>query len=158
MTKENLSRLQALEREHQIRMYPSVPEHGLAKSKFSDNSANNLTKSIVSFLNFSGHFAERINTMGVYRAAKKVKDVDGITRTVGKGTYTKSTSTNGSSDISATISGRSVKIEVKMKTDRQSQAQKDYEKRTIQAGGFYFIAKDFDSFIEWYDELLNKIS
>lgn len=151
MTKENLSRLQALEREHQIRMYPSVPEHGLAKSKFSDNSANNLTKAIVSFLNFSGHFAERINTMGVYRAAKKVKDVDGITRTVGKGTYTKSTSTNGSADISATISGRSVKIEVKFKGDRMSEAQKEYAARTAAAGGIYYVARDFDSFIEWYD-------
>lgn len=151
MNKENKQRLEALEREHQRRMYPSLPEHALAKSKFSDSSANGLTKVIVSFLNYSGHFAERINTMGVYRAAKKVKDVDGITRTVGKGTYTKSTSTNGSADISATISGRSVKIEVKYKGDRMSEAQKDYAARTQAAGGIYYVAKDFDSFIEWYD-------
>ena len=152
MNKENKQRLEALEREHQRKMYPSLPEHALAKSKFSDSSANGLTKAIVSFLNYSGHFAERINTMGVYRGAKKVKDVDGITRTVGKGSYTKSTSTKGSADISATISGRSVKIEVKYGKDRMSEAQRDYAARTAAAGGLYFIAKDFDSFIEWYDD------
>lgn len=151
MNKQNKERLQVLEYRHQREIYPSIPEHAIAKSKFSDSSANGLTKCIVSFLNFSGHFAERINTMGVYRAAKKVKDVDGITRTVGKGTYTKSTSTNGSSDISATISGRSVKIEVKYGKDRMSEAQKEYAARTAAAGGIYYVARDFDSFIEWYD-------
>jgi hypothetical protein len=41
--------------------------------------------------------------------------------------WTKGTSTAGSADISATIKGRSVKIEVKIGKDRQSEAQKKYQ-------------------------------
>ena len=37
---------------------------------YSDNTANGLTKCIVDWLNFSGHYANRINTMGVARVEK----------------------------------------------------------------------------------------
>jgi hypothetical protein len=71
--------------------------------------------------------------------------------------YIKGTSTNGTADISATIKGRSVKIEVKIGKDRQSDAQKQYEQDVIKAGGLYFIARDFDSFIEWYDKIILEL-
>ena len=64
--------------------------------------------------------------------------------------------TKGSADISATIAGRSVKIEVKIGLDRQSEAQRRYQATVERAGGLYFIAKDFTSFIEWYSEKLNR--
>jgi hypothetical protein len=69
-------------------------------------------------------------------------------------TWTKSTSTPGSADISATIKGRSVKIEVKIGKDRQSEAQKRYQDAIESAGGVYIIARDFDSFVEWYDQFI----
>ena len=66
--------------------------------------------------------------------------------------------TKGTADISATIPiyaackiGLSVKIEVKIGKDRQSEDQKKYEKSIINAGGVYYIAKDFNSFYEWYN-------
>jgi hypothetical protein len=68
--------------------------------------------------------------------------------------WVKSTSTRGSADISATINGRSVKIEVKVGADRQSQAQKVYQEQVEKAGGLYFIAKDFESVVEWYNNLI----
>ncbi|KAF2380358.1 hypothetical protein BSN82_16780, partial [Acinetobacter baylyi] len=73
--------------------------------------------------------------MGVYR--KKYR-TDGVA--IG-GQWTKGTGTPGSADISATIKGRSVKIEVKYGKDRQSQAQKDYQKAIEKAGGTYIIVK-----------------
>jgi hypothetical protein len=52
----------------------------------------------------------------------------------------------------ATINGRSVKIEVKKGRDYQSQAQQEYQESIIKAGGIYFIAKDFEMFLNWYDK------
>ena len=112
MNKISKAILEEIERDYLMEKYPSVPYTALAKSKWNDKTANGLTQCIVKFLDMSGHQAERINTMGVYRGPKKVRDVDGITRTIGKGKYTKSTGTKGSADISATINGKSVKTEL----------------------------------------------
>ncbi len=156
MKKENKQRIQALEWDHLKAKHPLVPEHCLAKTAWSDKTANGLTKMIVSFIQMSGYQAERINTMGTYRAAKKYTNMDGVTRTIGKGSWTRSGSTPGSADISATIKGRSVKIEVKIGRDSQSQLQKAYQETVENAGGTYIIAKDFDQFIEWYDAYMEK--
>ena len=71
--------------------------------------------------------------------------------------FTPSTGTKGSADISAIIQGRSVKIEVKFGKDRQSEVQKQYQESVESAGGIYYIAKDFDSFILFYNNLLAYI-
>ena len=155
MNKTSKAIIEEIERDYLQEKYPAVPLTALARTKWNDSTANGLTKCIVQFLQMSGHQAERINTMGVYRGPKKVKDVDGITRTIGKGTYTKSTSTKGSADISATIRGRSVKIEVKIGKDRQSEAQKRYQEMIERAGGVYIIAKNFDDFVEWYENFVS---
>ena len=150
MNKENKKRYQDIELAYLKDKHPMVPESYLARQSITDKTANGLTKMIVSFIQMSGYQAERINTMGTYRAAKKYTNLDGVTRSVGKGSYTKSGSTPGSADISATIKGRSVKIEVKM-NDKQSDAQKAYEKAIVSAGGIYIICRNFDEFLEWYD-------
>jgi hypothetical protein len=155
MKRENKQLLQALERAHQRIAYPNMPEHALAGTNWQDNSANALTKSIVGFLNLSGHFAERINTMGTYRAGRKIAVGEGHRMTPGK--YVPTTGVKGSADISCTINGKSVKIEVKYAKDRMSEAQKEYAQRTEAAGGIYYIARDFDSFKEWYDELIKTL-
>lgn len=69
--------------------------------------------------------------------------------------WTKGTGTAGSADISATIKGRSVKIEVKIGKDRQSDAQKKYQEMIERAGGVYIIAKNFDEFVEWYNNFVS---
>ena len=154
MNRQNKERLTALERAHLQERYPSVPDHALAMSKWSDTSANGLTKCVTAWIQLNGYQAERINTMGVYREAAKIKDLDGISRTVGKGKWTKSTSTAGSADISATIKGRSVKIEIKYGRDVQSDAQKRYQESIERAGGIYLIVTNFDIFVTWYDAFI----
>jgi hypothetical protein len=67
------------------------------------------------------------------------------------GKWTPGQSTKGTADISATIRGRSVKIEIKYGKDRQSDAQKEYQAAIERAGGVYIIVRDFDSFVEWYE-------
>lgn len=135
---------------HRERKAPSMPAKYITGTKHSDSSANGLTKAIIGFINLSGQQAERINTMGrMVDRTKIVKDVVGFQHRIGSVEWQKGTGTKGSSDISATIKGLSVKIEVKMK-DRQSDAQKAYEESITQAGGIYVIFRDFTSFVKWY--------
>ena len=61
--------------------------------------------------------------------------------------------TKGSADISATIQGKSVKIEIKWGNDRQSPAQAKYQAEIVQAGGIYLIVHTFDQFYDWYKTL-----
>jgi hypothetical protein len=150
MNKENKQRLEALKLANDIERHPSFPEAYFVKKKWDDKTANGLTKAITSFIQFNGFQAERINTMGTARENKRT---DG--KVIGV-TWTKGTSTAGSADISATIRGRSVKIEVKVGKDRQSDAQKRYQESIERAGGVYMIARDFDSFVEWFDEFVKQ--
>jgi hypothetical protein len=154
MNKENKQRLIDLETAHLKEKYPSMPEFALAKTKWSDSSANALTKAVTSFINLSGYQAERINTTGMWRQGAKLKVGEGIRQMPGK--WTKGTGTKGSADISATINGRSVKIEIKYGKDRQSDDQIKYQEMIEKAGGIYIIVKNFDDFIQWFDLFISK--
>jgi len=121
-----LDRLKQLKQEAMLESYPNVPKYAISAPKYEDKTANGLTKCIIEFLQLSNHQAERINTMGrPIDNRKQVTDVIGRTKTIGSMTWGKSTATKGSADISATIQGKSVKIEVKIGKDRQSQDQKN---------------------------------
>lgn len=110
---------------------------------YTDKTANGLTKAIVKYITYRGYQAERISSSG--RMIPKN----------GKMIYIPGTSRNGTADISATIQGRSVKIEVKIGKDRQSDVQLSYQKEVERAGGIYYIAKDFQSFYDWVNQLIN---
>ena len=135
--------------------YPNVPY--LTKHQYSDKTANGLTRAIIDFVRLRGGQAERINTTGrpIDRRIAYT-NVVGMTRTVGSIEWVKGTGIRGSADISATIKGHSVKIEVKIGNDRQSLAQKEYQKNIEAARGIYYIARDFTSFVEWYYSKFGK--
>lgn len=135
------------------RQHPNMKAAYLGKYKYRDDTANGLTKCIVDFIRLKGYQAERINTTGIpIDTSRQVTDILGHARTIGGVHWRSGGGTNGSADISATIKGQSVKVEVKIGKDRQSEAQKEYQKQVEQAGGLYFIAKDFTAFVEWYNE------
>ena len=147
-----------LKTQEQRKQYPNVPEHGMKSVKYEDKSANGLTRCILDWLNLSGHFAERISTMGrMIDNRKTYTDVIGRTKTIGTAKYIPTTGTKGSADISATINGKSVKIEVKIGTDRQSEAQKEYQDKTEKSGGIYLIAKDFEGFYQEYKKIIEMV-
>ncbi|UKI18255.1 MAG: hypothetical protein L6V80_01540 [Bacteroidales bacterium] len=123
--------------------HPNFPEYAVPSQSYRDDTANGLTRCVVDFIRFHGGQAERINTTGVPEQRG------------GRIVWRKSNTTKGSADISATIAGRSVKIEVKIGPDRQSEAQRRYQATIEQAGGLYFIAKDFTTFVEWFDDTFN---
>ena len=131
--------------------YPSVPIESLPKPKYNDRTANGLTRCIIDFLTLKDHQAERIgNTGRMVDNRTTYTDVLGRSRTIGGTEWIKGTGTDGTADISATIAGKSVKIEVKIGKDKQSQKQKEYQAAIERAGGLYFIAKSFDMFYLWY--------
>ncbi len=68
--------------------------------------------------------------------------------------WIKSTTQNGTADISATIQGHSVKIEIKCKAtgdNCQSEAQKEYQRQIEKSGGVYLIVTTFEDFYSWFN-------
>ena len=155
-----LKDLSILQWQHDCSKTQMRPDY-VPKTKFSDTTANGLTKAVVTFLNLSGHQAERISTTGRYiDNSKIVTDVTGAQRVLGKGKWIKGSGVSGSADISSTINvkgiGLSVKFEVKMK-DRQSEHQKIYEQDIKKAGGQYYVVHNFPEFIEYYNKVLTSL-
>lgn len=151
MKKSNLVKQFEMELwQHECDTHPALVQHA-AETPFpieayipmpsrEDSTANGLTRCIIDFIKLRGGQAERVSIMG-----RPIKQANGNYM------FGKSHMTKGTADISATIRGRSVKIEVKIGADRQSDAQRKYQADIERAGGLYYIARDFDSFVEWYN-------
>jgi hypothetical protein len=139
--------------------YPQTPLAYIPKPKYSDATANGLQKCIIDFLRFNNWQCERIAVTGRYiDNSKVVTDCLGNKRKIGTGKYIPSSMQKGSSDLSATIAGRSVKIEIKIGNDKQSDYQKQYEAEVIRAGGQYWIVRTFEGFIQMYNDLIKENS
>jgi hypothetical protein len=154
MNKANKDKLRALEIEQLTTKYPSMRPELIPLTDWKDTSANGLTKCIIFWINAMGGQAERISNQGQYREGKKIDVGTGeiAYKKQLPGKWTPGQGTKGTADISATIRGRSVKIEVKYGRDVQSDAQKQYQEMIEKAGGVYIIAKSFDDFVMWYEK------
>jgi hypothetical protein len=149
---QSLKDLEKLSLEAKVVKCPNTPPHYLVAEKFRDDTANGLTKAIIAHLRLNGHQAERISTTGrPIDNRKTFTDVLGKKRTIGTLKWIPGTGTNGSADISATIAGKSVKLEVKIGSDRQSHSQREYQQSIVLAGGIYFIVTSYDQFLNWYN-------
>ncbi len=143
--------LEALSFARDVARHPTIDPRFLAPTKYRDDNANALTKCVIDFLNLSGHMAERINCTGRYMdRSQTFEDVTGKVRTIGTGQWIPTSGMKGTADISAPINGRSVKIEIKMK-DKQSEVQREYQRRIEAAGGVYLIVRSFAEFMTWYN-------
>ena len=143
--------LEALSFARDVARHPTIDPRFLAPTKYRDDNANSLTRCVIDFLNLSGHMAERINCTGRYMdRSQTFEDVTGKVRTIGTGQWIPTSGMKGTADISATINGRSVKIEIKMK-DKQSEVQREYQRRIEAAGGVYLIVRSFAEFMTWYN-------
>jgi len=106
-------------------------------NKKKQSPANALTDAVITYIKLKGGIAYRINNMGVYDAKL--------------GKFRTSGTKKGIPDIIGIHKGRFIGVEIKIGKDRQSDDQKLREQEIIKAGGYYYIAKEFDSFKIWYD-------
>ncbi len=133
------------------RRYPGIPPELLYCKPIKANSANELTNAVIKFIRLTGGQAERISVTGrVINSRRTYTDILGHRKQIGSVKYIPSAMTKGSADISATIQGKSVKIEIKWGHDRQSLAQARYQSEIEKAGGIYLIVHTFDEFYDWY--------
>ena len=152
---EAIKQLETLAFQQLRAKYPQTPEAYLPRERFNDKTANQLTKSIITWLRLNGHFAERINTMGVpIDKRKMITDCIGRKRQIGSLTWRRSTSTRGSADIHSLVNGRAIYIEVKANGDRMRPEQWEYKKQVEAAGGLYITATSFEKFLNQYMELV----
>ncbi|MFW6275426.1 MAG: hypothetical protein ACOC2M_02190 [bacterium] len=133
----------------------NLPEYARSRNKFRDDTANGLTKCVLTFLKIHGKQGERVAPTGrMVDQTQKFTDTLGYTRRIGSTKYIKSSMQPGSADISAIVNGRAIKIEVKMPGDRQSEKQKIYQTNVESAGGIYLIVRNFTDFVEWYENFI----
>lgn len=131
----------------------------VVKVKFTDNTANGLTKAVIAALKLHGCQAERVSVEG--RVIDTRQRING--RLIGEVKRIPSSGSRGSADVSSTIPvtigghklGISVKWEIKMKDD-QSPDQVKYQEHIEQSGGHYFIVRSFEDFWDKYQLVINK--
>lgn len=153
---EGLKELKRLAYEASKAKYPSLPDHARVIHKYSDKSANSLTKCVIDYVNFKHGFAERVANSGRYiDDSKIVTDCLGIRKIIGSGKWIKGSGVNGSADVHFIYKGISVKTEIKMK-DSQSEAQKRYQKSIEEAGGHYWIVRSFNEFLQKFNETFQE--
>ena len=119
------------------------------KTKQPDcRKANGLTQSIINFLLWNGHRATRVSSTGRMIGQKNNHLYGGL-----KQKYIPGTTRKGAADISATIKGRSIMIEVKVGADKPSEHQLKEQELERKAGGIYEFCKTFEDFLILYDSL-----
>lgn len=101
------------------------------------SKASELTNQIINHIYQCGGYAWRASSTGVYDPSV------GKFRTAAK---------KGVSDILGCLppSGKLIAIEIKIGKDRLSPEQEGFLKNLEHAGALTFIAKDFESFKEWW--------
>lgn len=136
------------------RVYPKAYADGLYSPPVMPKikTANGLTKFITNFILWSGFRATRINVQG--------RLVDGTERgptgnIIGVKKWIPSSTRRGSADISCTINGRSVMIEIKIGADRPSEFQLREQVLERKSGGVYEFISTPEEFITLYDNLVS---
>jgi hypothetical protein len=121
--------------------YPNVVADGLyclpTLPKYK--TANGLTKFITNYILWAGWRATRVNTMG---------------RQVG-GKWIPGTTRKGTADISATIKGRSIMIEIKVGKDKASEYQLKEQELERKSGGIFEFISTPEEFFTLYDYVLS---
>jgi hypothetical protein len=145
LSRDNKKLLKQLKLDHIKKTAPGFFEasggYAMAVKPYSDDTANGLTRCIEDFINHSGGYCNRVSTTGTMR------------KIGGQMKWTKGNSNTGAPDLRFIYQSRSGDVEVKIGRDKLSQAQERELQRIKDAGGLAFVAKDFDSFLNWWKEV-----
>ena len=130
------------------RLPASYPRSAVVYPHYSDTTANGLTRLIIDYCRAHGWHAERINTQGrVIDQRREVTDILGHRRTIGSVKRIPTAGMKGSADVHILKAGRAVYCKIKIGRDRQSEAQKAFQRSVEEAGGLYIIVRDFTIFL-----------
>lgn len=111
----------------------SIPVQCRFKRSFRDDTANGLAGCIEAWCKVCGAFCCRINSEGQYDNRLKM--------------WRKSGTTKGIADVQVTFRGKTFNLEIKVGKDRQSEVQKEVERKIKAAGGHYAIIHCFNEFL-----------
>ena len=134
-----LQKLDNLSYQSKLDQFPNMPIKAIPRTKYSDGSANDLTKSIIDFVRLKGFYATRIQSQGQKR---------GNVMTFG-------TTERGTADVHICINSTHISCEIKYGKDKQSIFQKSVQQEIEKAGGIYLLIRDFEQFYKFYCEFLN---
>ena len=134
-----LQKLDNLSYQSKLDQFPNMPMKAIPRTKYSDGSANDLTKSIIDFVRLKGFYATRIQSQGQKR---------GNVMTFG-------TTQKGTADIHICLNSIHISCEIKYGKDKQSIFQKSVQQDIEKAGGIYLLIRDFEQFYKFYCEFLN---
>ena len=141
--------------DYSLYFYPNLPKIARVITIPNVKKTGGLTNAIKKYIILKGWFCERINTTGRQIDNREtVTDILGRKRQIGSLTWIKSTGKKGSSDLSANINSKSVKIEIKNKEtkDKASPDQEKYKDIMSLTGATYYTARNFEDTIGWLDE------
>ena len=111
----------------------TIPVQCRFKKPFRDDTANGLAGCIEAWAKIHGAFYQRQNSQGQYDSRLKM--------------WRKSGTTKGIADVQVTYKGRTYNLEIKVGKDRQSEVQKEVERKIKAAGGHYAIIHCYDDFL-----------
>jgi hypothetical protein len=146
-------RYQQAHQKHFQNAYPNAWKDGLYTNPQIPNpkTANGLTKIVNNFLNWEEHRSTRINVSGRLIDGTE-KQPSGVVLHVKK--WMPSTTRRGTADISATINGKAVMLEIKVGNDKPSEFQIAEQIRERRAGGIYEFLSTPEQFFALYDFIL----
>lgn len=103
------------------------------------DTANGLTNFICNYIKWEGYRATRINVSG-----RQIK-----------GKWIPSSTRKGTADISATLRGKSLMLEIKVGRDKPRPEQLEEQERERKAGGIYEFISTPEQFFELFDKIMN---
>jgi hypothetical protein len=136
---DSVKELERLAMDEARRLHPAIPDSVLCPRIFRDDSANSLTGCITAYLKMKGAFVSRLNNTGVFD--KRLMR------------YRPTTSRKGLPDVVCTYKGKSIFIEVKYGRDQLSEHQEKIRDEQTASGGLYHVARDFETFKQWFDNI-----
>ena len=120
------------------------------KKYYSESNATELEKCIILY-------CELLKRTGFKISAVKVETMGRQILQNGKPIFVRNNNYTGKADISLIVNAVAIEVEVKCrftKDLRQNEAQKKYEKQVKNAGGLYWLIRDFAEFKSKIDEYL----
>lgn len=147
---ESLKLLEEIRLQHFKSNFPNFDFKLLLKQPYRDDTENGLIKCIIDFIKLKGGQAFFIqsnhNLTQDQKFSKRSCNALSLNEII-------TNNFNSNANISANIKGEAVKIEINKGNDQRS-VYDLIDQTLIEASGcLYFIAKDFNSFMDWYLEM-----